>query len=170
MEPEKTPMMIAPQPATTPYVRSQLLHTIQQEGSKAYSSRCDSNQTCDHALNCANNRRFLEEDIIKEGPHQQARSSSNVGVQYSGASIRRRRIRITSVEAVPADPEDTATNKRKKNVVGLEVLTVLLETRAYPPSCYEPGCAAGHVDNVTTGVINDTSLESPAAAPDREGP
>jgi hypothetical protein len=52
--------------------------------------------------------------------------------------------------------------------VGLEVLTVLLESRTNPPRAYEASSSGGDVDDISTGIINDTTLEEESAAPKGE--
>jgi hypothetical protein len=133
------------------------------------SGWCDSDKTSDHALDSSNNGRLLEEDDIQSSPGEQRNSSSNVGVENGSAGIWRGGIWITSVEAVPADPEDTAADQSEENVVRLEVLTILLETRANPPSSNESSSSRGDVDNVSTGVIDHTTLPKETTAPKREG-
>ena len=39
------------------------------------------------------------------------------------------------------------------------------QTRADPPSSDEAGGTRGDVDNITSGVVDDSTLESPATTP-----
>lgn len=74
-------------------------------------SWCDGDQTSNHALDRTNDGWFLEENNVHGGPHEQAHGSCNVSIEHSGTGIGRSGVRITTVEAVPAEPEDTGTNK-----------------------------------------------------------
>jgi hypothetical protein len=79
MLPDTTPMMIAPQPATTPK-RVVSYHISGVISISLTCSRSNSNQASDHALHSTDNGWLLKEDDIHGSPHEQANRSRKVGV------------------------------------------------------------------------------------------
>jgi hypothetical protein len=117
-------------------------------------------------LHRANDGWLLEEDDIQRSPHKQADGSRHVRVQHGSTRIRRSGVRIPSVETIPAEPEDASADEGEQDIVRLEVLSVVLEARANPVCCHETSSAGRYVNNVTARVIDDTTLEEPAATPE----
>ena len=73
----------------------------------------DSDKASDHSLDGANDGGLLEEDDVQGGPSKQADGSCQVRVQDGSAGIRRGGVRITTVEAIPSEPEDTSADQRQ---------------------------------------------------------
>src|SRR4051812_7464745 len=70
-------------------------------------------QASDHALHSADNCRLPVIDNIQECPNQTTHGRADVGVKHSCTRIRTGSVWITTVEAVPANPEDACTNQRE---------------------------------------------------------
>lgn len=137
-------------------------------GDKPGSGR-DADQTGDHAVHGADNGGLLEEDDVHACPREQGHGSADVSVEDSGAGIRGSRVRITAIEAVPADPEDASSNHHERDIVGGEILSVFLEARPDPVGANKGGRAGGQVDNITTGIVENAQFCGPATAPDAVG-
>ena len=86
----------------------------------------DSHETCDLALHGANDGRLLEVDFVPHSPDEERHCSCDVSVEDSGAGVGRGGVRISSVKAIPADPDDTGTGEHHEDIVGLEVFAVAL--------------------------------------------
>lgn len=71
----------------------------------------------------------------------------------------------TSVESVPTDPQDARTNHHKADVVWLEVLSIMLQTRTDPVRTGESSSSRAQMNDIPSRVVNDSHLEQIAAAP-----
>jgi len=120
------------------------------------SSRCNSNKTGDDALDCANDGRLLEKDQVHDGPCKHAHSRADIGVEYRSTGIGAGRVWITTIEAVPAKPENTDTDQAEEDVVWMEVVAIDWMTRAYPIGHDETGHARGHVNDISAGIVENT--------------
>ena len=130
------------------------------------SGGCDDDEARNHALHDADDGRFLEEDDVQQHPDEEAHCGREVGVQHGRARVGRGRVRISTVEAVPAQPEQTAAAEGHDDVVGSEVVAVGFETWPDPVGADESGCARGQMDDVAAGVVNHAHLVEKATAPD----
>ena len=139
-----------------------------QEGGPASNharSWGDGHKTTDHTVDGANDGGFAEVGVVEEGPRQHARCSADVCIQNGHTGIDAGSIRITTVEAVPAEPKDACTDKNTENVVRPSVLAIGRNARTDPPSANEASCPAGQMNNITSRVIDDTKDREEAAAP-----
>ena len=78
-------------------------------------------------------------------------------------------VRVTTVEAVPAEPQDAGADRRHDQVVGQEVLSVSEEPGPEDPGGHETGDTGRHVDDVPAREVERTLLGEVAAAPQQEG-
>lgn len=131
--------------------------------------RRDGHQSRNHALHGANHRRFLEEDDVEDGPGEQAGCGADVGVEHGNARVGAGRVRITPVEAVPAQPEQTGADQDEEHIVRLKVLAVARQPGANPPCPDKTGRPGREMDHVSARVIDHAHLEEKAAAPDAVG-
>src|SRR5271154_455710 len=130
--------------------------------------RSDSNETSNHALNCADNRRFLEENEIQNRPGQNRHCRANVGVENGCTRIRAGGIWITSVETVPADPEDTSTNQGEENVVWSEIFPIPSETRSDPIGADKSSRSRRYMNDISSRIIDNSALSKETASPETE--
>ena len=101
-------------------------HFISCQVVKIYtSSGGDADQTGDHALNCADDRGFTEEDDVEDEPRQQACGGAHVGVQHSQGGIDADHVGVASVEPGPAHPQQPCSCQHKKDIVWREPFPVL---------------------------------------------
>src|SRR5204862_4192268 len=61
------------------------------------SCRSNGDKTGNHALYCANNGRFFEEEDIQDGPGEETHGSAYVGVENRSTCIRTCSVWITSI-------------------------------------------------------------------------
>ena len=78
-------------------------------------------------------------------------------------------VRVTTVEAVPAQPQDAGADRRHDQVVGKEVLSVPQQPGPEDPGGHEAGHTGRHVDDVPTGEVERSLLGEVATAPEQEG-
>ena len=88
-------------------------------------SRSDADKASDHALNSANHRRLLEEDDIKPSPHQEAGGGTDVGVEDCHGRVSVSRIRVSSVEPGPSQPQQPRPRQHQQHIIWGESLPVL---------------------------------------------
>ena len=134
------------------------------------SGRSDGNETGDHALDGADNGWSLEEDHVHGDPGEQARGGADVSVQHGHTSVGTGGVRISSVEAVPACPEDARSDQHEGDVAGLGVNAINVQSRSNPPRAHKARRAGRQVNDVSTRVVNHAHLEEKASTPDAEGP
>ena len=131
------------------------------------SAGSDTNKARNHALHGTNHRWLLKVNHITDSPAQKRHGSSDVGIEHSRPGVCGSRIRISSVEAVPANPEDSGSNHNAKNVIWTRVFAISGQARTNPVCAYETCGSGRQVDNVSSGIINDTHLEEPSTSPER---
>ena len=88
---------------------------------------------------------------------------------HGGGRVRAREVRVTTVEAVPAEPQDAGADRDEHQVVRHRLLPVPLEARADDRGGHEAGDAGGEVDDVTAGEVERALARPVAAAPEEEG-
>ena len=132
-------------------------------------SRRDSHQPTNHAIDRPNNTRLPIISVIAHGPAKHTHRRANVRIQHRHSGIHARRIRVPAIESIPADPQDSRADKHAEDVVGAVVFAVGIDAGAEPPGAYETGGAAGEVDDVAAGVVDDTEDGEEPAAPDGVG-
>ena len=76
---------------------------------------------------------------------------------------------VTTVEAVPAEPQDAGPDRRHDQVVGQGVLSISQQPGSEDPGGHEARHAGRHVDDVAAGEVEGTFLGEVAAAPEHEG-
>ena len=110
IEPDKAPIMIAPQPSTNPGLvavesdRGQNLPPGPGNLSERLTGgRCNRNEAGDDSLNGANNRRSFEVCHVQNHPRKQAHRRADVSVQYSDSRVRSGIVRVPAVETCPAE-------------------------------------------------------------------
>ena len=74
--------------------------------------------------------------------------------------------RITTIEPVPSDPEDTSADQNKSKIVRPVLATIDSMTRTDESGGYEPGRTRRDMDDITARVIDDTELVEEASTPD----
>ncbi len=129
----------------------------------------DGDEACDHAVDGADGGGFAVVEIVAHGPAEHTHRRTNIRVQNRDASVCRGGIGITTVEAVPTEPEDACANEDVADITRAVVLPVCVEARADPP-CGHEACGSGRdVDDVTAGVVEGAEDGEVAAAPDGVG-
>lgn len=129
------------------------------------SSGGDGNKAGDHALNCTKNRRLLEVDHIADGPAEKRHSGCDIGVEDSGTSVCGSGIWITTIETVPPDPEDTCSDQDAEDVIWSGIFAVSCQAGTDPVCSNETCCSGRQMNDISTGIINDTSLEEESTSP-----
>lgn len=145
----------------------------QEDGAPAgddTGGRGDGDEARDHAVDGPQDRRFLVVEDVAEGPGQEGDGGAQVGVEDGDAGVGGGGIRITTVETVPADPEDSRADEHDEDVVGPRVLAVLGEARPDPVGADEARGAGGEVDDVAARVVDGAEVEEEPAAPEGVGP
>ena len=99
----------------------------------------DRDKSRNHTVDSANDGRFLVDDDIEEGPPSTRHGRADVSVENGGAGIGTRSVRITTVEAVPSDPQNACTGQDHEKVVRAEIESVLVQTWPYPVCADETG-------------------------------
>ncbi len=87
----------------------------------------------------------------------------------AAAALRSGVVRVSAVEAVPAEPQDAGTDRGHDQVVGQGMLPISQEPRAEHPGRHEAGDTRRHVDHEATREVQRTLLREVAAAPQQEG-
>lgn len=116
------------------------------------SSGRNGDETGNHALNGTNDGWALKVGDIEQDPHERAPGSANVSVEHGSTGIGRSSIRITTIESVPADPQNTSTNHHHDDVVGSKVIQILTDTRTNPPSTNETSGSRGQMNDITAQI------------------
>ena len=132
-------------------------------------SRSDGDESRDHPLDGANNGRLLVVDYIAHGPAEQRHGGGDVGIENGGARIGGGRIWISTIEAVPAQPEKARADQDGDIIAWATILAILLQSGPDPMRGYESGGAGGDVNDIATGVVDDAHLEEKPASPYRVG-
>ena len=144
----------------------------EQDGAPAGDNtrrRRDGHETGDHALNGADDRRSLEEDHVHGDPGEQAHGGADVGVQHGHPGVGTCRVWISSVEAVPARPQDPSSHQHQGDVTGLGIDAVNVQPRTDPPRAHKPCGAGRQVDHVSPRVVDHPHLVEKASPPNAEG-
>jgi len=76
-------------------------------------------------------------------------------------------VRVTTVEAVPAEPDNAGADRDERQAVRQEALTIACQSRTDDPRRDEPASAGGQVDDVTTGVVNGALMSPITTAPEQ---
>ena len=134
-------------------------------------ARCDADQAADHAVDAAQEGGLLlpGEPGVHGDPDQDTGCGGQVRVHHgcrrAGAGV----VRVSTVEPVPAQPQDAGADRRHHEVVGQGVLPISQESWSEDPGRHEAGHSGRHVDDVPTGEVERTLLGEVAAAPEQEG-
>ena len=94
---------------------------------------------------------------------------AEVRVQHSSCRVGARVVRVATVEAVPAEPEEPGADRNHEQVVRSVDLAVARETRTDHRGRNEAGDAGGEMDHVAAGEVDRALVRPVAAAPDQEG-
>ena len=131
----------------------------------------DPDQAADHAVDAAQEGGLplLGEPGVHGHPDDHAGGRGEVGVDDGGGGAGPGVVRVTTVEAVPAQPQDAGADRRHDQVVGQGMLSISQEPGSEDPGRHEPGHAGRHVDDVATGEVERSLLGEVAAAPEHEG-
>jgi hypothetical protein len=92
----------------------------------------------------------------------------HVGVEHGRRRVGAGVERVTTVEAVPAEPDDACADRHHHQVAREGVLSVLPATRSEDRRAGEGGDAGREVDDVPTGVVDRTLLGEESAAPQEQ--
>ena len=111
----------------------------------------------------------LESEHVPEQPGEQPGRGRHVGVEHGRGRVGTRVERVTSVEAVPAEPEDSRSDRDHHQVAREGVLSVLPATRSDHPRADEGRDTGREVDDVATGVVDRALLGEEPAAPEQRG-
>src|SRR5581483_3084066 len=90
---------------------------------------------------------------VHEDPHHHGGGGREVGVDHGGGGVGGGVVRVTAVEAVPAQPQDSGPDRHHHEVARDRPLAVLLQAGADDRGGHESGGAGGQVDDVTTGEV-----------------
>ncbi len=128
-------------------------------------------QAADHAVHATQERGFLRlaEPGVHTHPDEDADGGGQVGVDDGRSRVGTRVVRVPTVEAVPAEPQDSGTDGRHDQVVRYGVLSISKQSRPENPGRYEAGHSGRHVDDEATGEVERALLGEVAAAPEQEG-
>ena len=132
--------------------------------------RRDRDQTRDHAVDRADDRRLAVGHLVAQGPQQHRARGGGVGVQHRGAGVGVGEVRVTAVEPIPAEPKDAAADQRDQQAVGREMLAVLLQARPDHGRGDEARRGGGKMDDVAAGEVDHPHAGEPSAAPQAERP
>jgi hypothetical protein len=133
-------------------------------------ARCDRDQAAEHAVDAAEECWFLRfgEPAIKGHPSQDADCCGEVGVDHGRSHARPGVVRVSTVEAVPAEPQDASPDSRHDQVVGYGVGSVPQQPGSEDPGSHEARDTGRHVDDVATGEVERALLSQVAATPQHE--
>jgi hypothetical protein len=70
----------------------------------------NSNKSSDDTLNSTDHSRTFEVKIIENDPNKHADCGAKIGVQNGSTGIGAGSIRVTTIETVPANPQNTGSN------------------------------------------------------------
>ena len=146
-------------------------HT-EEDGRPAGDEACrgrDGDKTRDHAVDGAENGRLLVVNNVERHPGQQTGGGTYVGIEDGDTGIGTGIVRITTIEAVPAEPEDAGADEHEEDVVRAEVCPIAGEAGSDPVGGDEAGGTGRHVDDVAAGVVENAHLVEEATPPDAEG-
>ena len=129
----------------------------------------DRDQAGDHAVDHARGVRLAGPDDVEDHPGEQRDGGADVGVEHRGGGVGVGEVRITAVEARPAQPQEAASGEGHHQVVRGGVLPVAHQARPDHRRGGEARGRGGDVDHVATRVVEGAELGEPAAAPDHEG-
>ncbi len=96
-------------------------------------------------------------------------AGGQVGVDHRRGGVGPGVVRVTTVEAVPAEPQDAGTDRRHDQVVGHGVLSISQQPGSEDPGGDEARHTGRHVDDEPTGEVERALLGEVAAAPEQEG-
>ena len=129
----------------------------------------DRHKTSDHSLHCTENRGLLVVDHIADCPAKQRHGGRDVGVENGCTSVCGSGVWITTIETVPADPEDACSDQYTENVIWTRIFAISRQTRTDPVGAYETCCPRRYVDDISTGIIDHAALEEESTAPKTVG-
>ena len=83
--------------------------------------RGDADKAADHAVDAADERRLLllASGHVHDDPGHHRDGGGEVGVDHRRGGVRAGEVRVTAVEAVPAEPQDAGAERDERQVVGL---------------------------------------------------
>ena len=149
---QNAPTIIAPQPLTQP------------------AQGVMPTRPTDHAVHRPEEGRFprVGEPAVHRHPGEHAGGSRDIGVDHGVGHVDARVVRVATVEAVPAEPQDAGTDRGDEKVVGYEVLSVSRQPGTEDPGRNEARDPGRHVDDEAAGEVESTFLGEVAAAPQHE--
>jgi hypothetical protein len=92
-------------------------------------SRRDDHQSSNHALHRADHGRLAEHQHIQQRPHEQTGGRAHIGVDHRHGGIDVSRVRISSVEPRPSQPQQPRPRQHEQHVVRWEPLPVPRQPR-----------------------------------------
>ena len=131
----------------------------------------DADQAADHAVHAAQEGRLLRlgEPGVHRHPGEHADRGGEVGVDHGGGHVDAGVVRVTTVEPVPAEPQDAGPDRGHHQVVGYDVFSVTRQPGPEDPGGDEARDTGRHVDDEAAGEVERTFLGEVAAAPEHEG-
>src|ERR1700743_714043 len=106
---------------------------------------------------------------VHEHPGHQGDGCTHVGVDDRGRGVRPGEVRVTTVEAVPAKPQDSGADGNEHQGGRYRPLTVAGQARTDDGGGDKPGGASGEVDDVSTTEVQRALARPVATAPEHEG-
>ena len=133
--------------------------------------RGDSHQAHDHAVDGAEERRFLglAQVHVTQHPGQQRADRGDVRVDNGGRRVSAREVRVTTVEPVPAEPHDAGADGDQREAMWQEPLAVACQAWADDPGRDKSTGTSCEVDDVATGVVDCALVRPVTAAPQEHG-
>ncbi len=131
--------------------------------------RRDPDEADDHPVDAADQARLAAGEVVPGDPDEQGDGGAEVGVEHGGRSDAAGFVPVTTVEAVPTQPEEPGPDRDHRQVVRCVDLAVTLQARTDHPCRDESGDAGRQMDDVTTGEVDRALLGEVATAPDQEG-
>ena len=75
------------------------------------------------------------------------------------------KVRVTAVEAVPAQPQNAGAGQRHQQAIRRKVVAILLDARPDHRRRDKPGGAGGEMDHITAGEVEGTQLRRASRHP-----
>lgn len=93
---------------------------------------------------------------------------SHIRIEHGYGGIDVGRVRISSVEPCPPQPQKPRARQHKQDIVRGEALPVPSQSWPNPVGCCEASHAGGEMDNIATRVVDHAPLKLESAAPEAE--
>ncbi len=110
----------------------------------------------------------LAEAHVHDDPGHHGHGGGEVGVDHRRGRVRAGEVRVTAVEAVPAEPQDAGADRDEQQVVRDRLLAVAGQPRSDHRRRHEARHASRQVDDVATAEVQRALARPVAAAPQQE--